>query len=205
MTEPFESHGIREIRFQQGGETIDPTIDIPDNSGMYGFSEKKYMRPELLAPSEVDAGGFLFLPGTVRPEMLSQLVALSGLGSNEWRRQLQYGIQVIDAPQGMEQELGYLRKVVISGKYALRFLFNAITQEEYEQFSDQPLDVEEMVIAFIEDERGKYGTGFGSPKLAGKFGGDGYLAQEALSFGFAIENKYHGVISVWSRAWLVTK
>jgi hypothetical protein len=80
-----------------------------------------------------------------------------------------------------------------------------ITETDYDKMSHQPLDVSELVQKFVEDERKKYGTMFGNPKLAGKFGGDGHYTQEELGFGFAIENSYHKVISIWSRGWLCTK
>jgi hypothetical protein len=44
-----------------------------------------------------------------------------------------------------------------------------------------------------------------SAELSGTFGGDGDWAQESLCFGFMIENAYHGVYRMWSRAWLITK
>jgi hypothetical protein len=44
-----------------------------------------------------------------------------------------------------------------------------------------------------------------SAKLTGTFGRDGDWAREALCFGFTVENAFHGVYRIWSRAWLVTK
>ena len=41
--------------------------------------------------------------------------------------------------------------------------------------------------------------------LAGMFGGDGDDSREKLSFGRMVENGYHHVYRIWSRAWLVTK
>lgn len=205
MASSFETFGIREMRFRQLDGVVDPTTDLPNGNGVYGYGKKRYDRPELLAPPQEESGGFLFLPGEVGPELIDQLVALAGLASTENRRQDRYGVQVIDAPEGMEGELGYMRKIVIADRFALLFLFRGITEGEYDTMPQQSLDVAELVKLFVEDERNKYGTGFGSPGLAGKFGGDGYFAQEALGFGFAIENKYHRVISIWSRAWLCTK
>jgi len=204
MTQPFESLGIQEMQFRQGTDSVDPTVDIPDNSGVYGFGEKGYGRPELLAPSEEDVGGFLFLPGTIQQETLHQLVYLAGMASTERVRQDQYGLQVIDSPEGLERQLGYMRKLIIANRFALRFLFRVVSEIDYDTIH-QPLDVEELVQKFVEDERKKYGTSFGGSKLAGRFGGDGDFAQEALGFGFAIENHYHKVISIWSRGWLSTK
>ena len=41
-------------------------------------------------------------------------------------------------------------------------------------------------------------------RLRGLFGGDGDFAREELAFGFMVENDYHHVYRIWSRAWLVT-
>lgn len=200
----FESVNTSSI-WAPGDEVVDPTIDIPDNSGVYGHYPKKYGRPEQLAPSQEDAGGFLFLPNSVKPEMLAQLVDIAGLGNTSWHVNNRYGLQVIDAPEGLEAQLGYMRKVVIADRFALRHLFGTINNHEYENYPQQPLDATEAVQAFVESERNKYGTLFGSPGLAGKFGGNGHYAQEELGFGFAIENSYYKVISIWSRGWLCTK
>jgi hypothetical protein len=34
---------------------------------------------------------------------------------------------------------------------------------------------------------------------------DGDWAKESLCFGFMMENEYHGICRIWTRAWLVTK
>ena len=203
----FESTGVRETQILQlpSGDVIDPTVDMPNGNGVYGYQDKGHPRPELLAPRNEDTGGFLFLPTDVSPESIDMLVALAGMASTEHRRRTMYGVQAIDAPEGMEARLGYLRKLVIADRFALRFLYRSLEEGDYDSFSEQPLDIAELVKAFIEDEKAKHGTYFTSPTLNGKFGGDGNFAREQLSFGFAIENSYHGVISVWSRAWLVTK
>lgn len=187
------------------GEIVDPTVDAPSGSGVYGFQAKGFPRPETLAPREEDAGGFLFLPANVSDELVSGLVGVSGLlaSSHAWSKK--YAVQVLDAPEGMEAQLGYMRKLVICGRMGLRFLFHSITEQDYSNFPDQPVTPEDLIKAFISDERSKYGLHFGNRKLAGKFGGDGNYAQEALAFGFSIDNSYHGLVSVWSRAWLCTK
>ena len=205
MPNLFESLGVEEGQIVRSFEIIDPTVGIPSGEAFYGYQDKGYGRPEKLAPKNEDSGGFLFFPNDVAPEFVNQLVALAGLASVNSRRHDQYRVQALVAPEGMEQELGYLRKLVFADRFALRYLFNAISDEEYHTMPRQPVDVAEVVAAFLQEEREKHGTMFGSPTLAGKFGGNGHSAQEQLSFGFAIENSYYGVASVWSRAWNVTK
>jgi len=205
MTNFFETLGVHESTVIASDEVIDPTVDSVNGNGVYGYQEKGYPRPESLAPPQEANGGFLFLPNDVPGEFTDTLVALTGLAGSAQRPRTQYAVQAIDAPSGMEQELGYLRKLVIADRFALRYMYGSIAEHEYSTYPEQPLTVAELVRAFMKEEREKYGTGFGGFALSGKFGGDGEYAQEELSFGYAIENSYFGVASVWSRAWLVTK
>lgn len=207
MPDLFETTGVHQAPLIDpcNGGIVDPTIDMADGNRVYGFQPKHYPRPELLAPVDEAAGGFLFLPGKVSDEFLSSLVELANVGDNEHYRRDRYGVQCLDAPEGMEASLGYLRKLVIADRMALRYMYRSIENTDDDSIPLQPLSILELVKAFVEDERRKYGTSFMNRSLDGKFGGDGYMAIEELSFGFSIENLYNGVISIWSRAWLVTK
>jgi hypothetical protein len=205
MPNLFETLGVAEGPILKSREVIDPTVDTPDGDGFYGYREKPYGRPEQLAPRQEAEGGFLFFRNDAPPEFTDSLVALAGLAGTQDRPRNQYAVQALDAPEGMEAELGYLRKLVIADRFALRFLYQTISSREYDTMPAQPVDIAGLVREFIADERKKYGIGFGVSGLAGKFGGEGHYAQEELSFGFSIENRYNGVVSVWSRAWLVTK
>lgn len=102
---------------------------------------------------------------------------------------------------GQPQQQRYLRQLRIVLPGALGALFNAAYAPE---LVEQPCTAGAAIAAFIADERERFGTGM-SPKIAGAFGGDGDWAKEALCFGFMVENAYHGVYRIWSRAWLVTK
>ena len=202
MTQPYESLGIIERNIFSGPETVDLTVVVPDGNGVYGY-EKAHPRPELLAPRDEDVGGS-FSSWGVKDEVIDMLVGLSGMASTEHRRFTDYAVQIIDAPAGLERELGYLRKIVIAKSFSMRFLFKQLVTDDKDT-PEQPIDVAELVKAFVKDEQGKYGTMFGNKNIAGKFGGDGHYSQESLGFGFAVENSYYGVISVWSRGWLCTK
>jgi hypothetical protein len=205
MIPPFEQIEQRPLWKTTDEVDIDPSVDLPNGSGVYGFQNKRYRRPEQLAPPEEDSGGFLFIPARAPEALIDNLVEIAHMASNEHVAQTKFGLQVIDAPDGVQKELGYMRKIVIADRFALHFLYRSIDKHEYDNYPDQPCDVAECVKAFMQSEREKYGASFGNPGLAGKFGGEGYYAQEALGFGFAIENSYHKVISVWSRGWLCTK
>jgi hypothetical protein len=99
------------------------------------------------------------------------------------------------------QQQRYLRQLRIVLPDALGALFNAAYAPELVK---QPGTASAAIAAFIADERERFGTGM-DPRIRGTFGGDGDWAKEALCFGFMVENAYHGVYRIWSRAWLVTK
>lgn len=80
-------------------------------------------------------------------------------------------------------------------------MFQDINDDEYHNFQPQQLTQEEALFAFFEEQRDAYSGG----RLDGLFGGDGDYAYESLCFGLMLENAYHKVFRVWSRAWLVTK
>ncbi len=90
-------------------------------------------------------------------------------------------------------------------RFGLKYLFGVIDKHGYDTFPEQPLSLPDFLWAFIIDQVRRYGTGFTNDELAGTFGGDGYFSRESLAFGLMIENSYHKVYRIWSRAWLVTK
>lgn len=89
-------------------------------------------------------------------------------------------------------------------RFALKYAFGTLSEEEYASLSEQPFTVGELVWRFIEDQQQHYGSGY-SRELEVVMGGDGDWAKETLAFGFMVENEYQSVCRVWSRAWLVTK
>lgn len=201
MSSLFDPEKFNTMSFNQQSDIVDATIDIPSGNGVWGYQKKGYERPELLAPPQEASGGFLYLPGNVDPTLITNIVDLSRM----LKQSKSYAIQVIDAPEGMESELGYMRKIVVASHFALRHMYNVVSEANYDKLPNQDINADELVNLFVADEQRKYGTHFGSLGLAGKFGGDGNYAQEDLGFGLAIENDYYGVISVWSRGWLCTK
>jgi len=103
------------------------------------------------------------------------------------------------------KEDNYLRQLRFVSFFAMEHLFRAISHEQAEKLPLQPWLLTEAVRDFVQSERQFWGTGFGAPKLERLFGGNANSAREELSFGLQVENVYHGVFRLWSRAWLVTK
>ncbi len=99
----------------------------------------------------------------------------------------------------------YLRQLRIVSHFAMRHEFHAVKDDQKSKLPTQELSLEEVLWLFIQNQREEWGVSFGSPKLEGLFGGDGWGAREELSFGLQVESDYNGVYRIWSRAWLVHK
>ncbi|MBY0228774.1 MAG: hypothetical protein K2W96_05790 [Gemmataceae bacterium] len=99
------------------------------------------------------------------------------------------------------QEDRWLTAMRIVSPFAMRFMFGAV--EDDSEVPEQPLAPAGLVCRFIEHFREEYAQG--RYDVRGALDGDGDWARESLAFGFMVENAYHGVWRVWTRAWLVTK
>lgn len=147
------------------------------------------------APQTDPAGGIAYFDDSIAADDLSTLLRIMAVQAE----QPQFAAFRTDATRPQEQRfLSQIRLVVPD---ALGALFDAAFAPELVQ---QDLTIGAAFATFIESERTRWGTGMSSD-LRGTFGGDGDWAKESLCFVFMIENSYHGVYRMWSRAWLVTK
>lgn len=191
VSPPLWPHGT--LQTQPG----DLTQFAPQGNGVYGYQEG-IENPMLAAPPQEDIGGALYFGNGILKEDFQALMRILNVGDD-------YDYAVFTSESSQPGQDGYLRQLRLVSKFALRFMFGALASGEYETFPLQQLSMPEAFWGFIEHEWNDWGTSFRSSKLAGKFGGDGDFAREELSFGFMVENDYHRVYRVWSRAWLVTK
>lgn len=175
----------------------------PHGNGVYGF-QPSIPNPIVIAPPQDEIGGFLYFGNGVTQDDFYALMRITGVQKSYVTNPLK-GYAVFLQQSGQPGKDGYLSQLRIVPKFALRYLFGVITDKQYEAYPEQELTVREAMWGFMQTEKKKYGTGFGSQELDGKFGGDGDFAREELSFGFMVENNYFGVYRIWSRAWLVTK
>ncbi len=189
-----------------GVDPADLTQFTPHGNGVYGYQEG-VVNPFKTAPPQDDIGGFLHFGNGMSREEFDTLMSITGV-CPRWVKENGYESRAY-AVFYQESENpgrdGYLAQVRIASKFALRHMFGSLAEADYDSFEDQELSISDALWGFMENERKKYGTHFGSAKLDGKFGGDGDFAQEKLCFGFMVENNYYHVYRIWSRAWLVTK
>ncbi|HUL08792.1 MAG TPA: hypothetical protein VLV76_20860 [Candidatus Acidoferrum sp.] len=95
----------------------------------------------------------------------------------------------------------YLAQLRLIRVPALVAVYQALSPDEMRLFPDQRLTIGEVIPAFIADERQRWDAPPlpqpstdepGAPRL-----------QQALAFGFLVENAHYGVYRIWSRVWLV--
>ena len=185
-----------------GVDPADLTKFAPHGNGVYGYQEGM-VNPFKTAPPQDEIGGLLHFGNDVSREDFDALLSITGVRRRHQRDTYDYAAFYQESENPGRD--GYLAQIRIVSKFGLRFMFGSITEAKYEAFEDQKLSIPDALWGFMENERKKYGTHFGSAKLEGLFGGDGDFAQEELCFGFMVENNYYHTYRIWSRAWLVTK
>jgi len=186
-----------------GIQPDDLTKSTPYGNGVYGYQGREGGNQFTNAPSQEACGGVVYFGNHITKEDFEAFMRIMGVQS----RHPSKDFAVFTAESAQPGQDGYLVQMRVVSKFGLRYMFGVLTDADYENFPEQELNVVEALWSFIEHERKRWGTSWmGEDKgLAGKFGGDGYFACEELAFGFMMENEYHGVYRIWSRAWLVTK
>jgi len=179
----------------------------PYGNGVYGYQNRFGENPLTSGPSQEACGGVIYFDNSiVKADFESLMRIMEVQHRNEVKPSKDFAVFTAESNQPGKD--GYLVQMRIVSKFGLRFMFGALTDAEYEKFPEQELTMVEVIWSFIEQERKRWGTSFhqdGTNGLRGLFGGDGNYAREELSFGFMLENDYHHVYRIWSRAWLVTK
>lgn len=186
-----------------GVNPADLTKFAPHGNGVYGY-QGGMIDPFKSAPPQDEIGGFLHFGNSVPRADFDALMSITGVRPR-WHQRERYDYAVFYQESESPGRDGYLAQMRIVSKFALRHMFDGITEIEHLAFKNQKLSMSDALWGFMENERKKYGTSFGGSKLNGLFGGDGNFAQEELCFGFMVENNYFQIYRIWSRAWLVTK
>ena len=180
----------------------------PHGNGVYGYQDRQGSDPFTSAPSQDANGGVIYFDnGITRAdfEALMRILEIQPVNA-VMRPRKDYAVFTAESKQPGKD--GYLTQMRIISRFGLRFMFGALAEADYEKFPEQELTITEALWLFMEQERKRWGTSFqqdGESGLRGLFGGDGDFAREELSFGFMLENDYHQIYRIWSRAWLVTK
>ena len=171
---------------------------VPYGNGVYGY-QRNSLEPIKGDPPQEAAGGIIYFDNGVKKKDFGGFLRMIGIKADD----KDYFAFVQESSNPVEDR--YFKQMRLMSKFGLRFMFEAIDDREYNSFKEQELTIGETLWVFMEAEKRRFGTFFGDPRIEGKMGGDGDFAREKLSFGFMLENGYHQVYRIWSRAWLVTK
>lgn len=191
----------RRLKIQPG----DLSQFAPYGNSVYGYQNRNGSNPFTSAPSQEACGGVIYFGNSVGKADFEALMRIMEVQPAQTvNPSKDFAVFTTESEQPGKD--GYIMQMRVVSKFGLRFMFNALTDTEYEKFPEQKLTIVEALWSFIERERERWGSSFMDDKgLGGMFGGDGDFAQEELAFGLMLENDYHGVYRIWSRAWLVTK
>jgi len=184
----------KEIQVQPG----DLSKFAPYGNSVYGYQSNSLEPIRGDPPLEENAADVYFGNGVKREDFEGFLRMMKVRVENK-----DYAAFVQESSNPVEDR--YFKQMRLISKFGLRFMFEALDNEEYDSFREQDLSIGEALWTFMDAEKGRFGTSFGNPRIEGKMGGNGNFAREKLSFGFMLENEDNQVYRIWSRAWLVTK
>ena len=170
----------------------------PSGNGVYCY-QRNSVEPIRGDPPQEEAVGLVYFGNGLKQKDFSGFLRMMGVRADD----KDYAVFVQESSNPVEDR--YFKQMRLMSKFGLRFMFGAIDNRGYDTFKKQELTTGEALWEFMASEKGRFGTSFGDPRIEGKMGGDGDYAREELGFGFMLENEYHQVYRIWSRAWLVTK
>jgi len=149
--------------------------------------------PVRAAPLTEPAGGAVYIQGQPAPGDLAGLLRLLRVDATG----ADYAAFVVRATDPLEDR--YLTQLRIIRVPALVAIYQALSPDETRQFPNQRLTIGELVPAFIADERQRW---YARPAQPAAAPGEPRV-QQALAFGFLVENAHYGVYRIWSRVWLL--
>jgi len=174
------------------------TLESAVGAGGYYGARGNGFHPLRDAPLTEPGGGVLYFDSWALSDTV--VGALNLMGAH--MRGNQFAVFVTEATE--PQREGFLVHCRIMPFGTVSHLYHANLELIEGCTNPQPMNLENFVRGFIDLHKKRYGTGMCS-ELYGAMGGDGDWAKEALCFGFMMENAYHGICRIWTRAWLVTK
>ncbi len=173
----------------------DRAESVSSRAAYYGFHPHSG-HPFLGAPITEASGGTIYFDDHCKRKDIQAMLRL--LEVNDHFTDYAAFLQEATSPEDR-----YLTQMRIVSGNALEFLFRIKDEPEARVYRQQPLPIGEVIWRFIEWFRSENRARRYS--VDGALGGDGDWAYESLAFGFMVENAYHSIYRIWTRAWLVTK
>lgn len=178
----------------------------PYGNGLYGYQGHNESNPLKGGPRNEASGGVIYFGNDITKDDLGSLMNILEVQpkSAYLKPKKDFALYVEESKDPKTE--GYLTQMRVISKLGLCHGFRTLSESDYKNFPEQEVTIVEALWEFIEQEKKRWGTSFWDEKgLEGMFGGDGEYSREQLSFGFMVENSYHNIYRIWSRAWLVTK
>lgn len=141
-------------------------------------------------------GGIVYFDDECHQQDIEALLRLMGVSDH--RKQFAVFVQEATVP-----EERFLTQMRIVSSSALKYMYHIPDGPEFQALTEQSLSVSEVIWKFIEHFRREHEAGRYS--VDGALDGDDDTAYESLAFGFFVENAYHAIYRLWTRAWLITK
>ena len=171
-------------------------VDLDLRSGRAPSHDSHRDRPAdplRAAPLAEPAGGTAYIQGDPKPADLAALMRLLRVDAAA----ADYAAFVVRADDPIEER--FLTQLRLIRLPALVGIYQALSPDEARLFPDQRVTIGELVPAFIADERQRWSARPAQPPADP----DGPRTQQALAFGFMVENAHYGVYRIWSRVWLL--
>lgn len=150
--------------------------------------------PLRAAPLTEPAGGAVYIQGDAMPADLAGLMRLLRVDAAA----ADYAAFLARAADPLEDR--FLTQLRLIRVPALVGIYHALSPDETRLFPDQRLTIGELVPAFVAGERRHWSARPAQSSTAEP--GEPRL-QQALGFGFMVENAHYGVYRIWSRVWLL--
>ncbi len=150
--------------------------------------------PLRAAPLTEPAGGAVYIHGAPTPADLAGLMRLLRVDASA----ADYAAFLARAADPLEQR--YLTQLRLLRVPALVGIYQALSPAETRSFPDQRLTIGELIPTFVAGEQQRWSTRPAQPSA-----GDPSepRVQQALAFGFMVENAHYGIYRIWSRVWML--
>jgi hypothetical protein len=150
--------------------------------------------PLRAAPLTEPSGGAAYIQGNPTPADLAALMRLLRVDAAA----ADYAAFLVRAADPLEER--FLTQLRLIRVPALVGIYQALSPDETRLFPDQRMTIGELAPAFIADERQRWSV---RPVQPATTDPEGPRVQQALAFGFMVENAHYGVYRIWSRVWLL--
>lgn len=176
------------------------TLESAVAAGGYYGAQPHSFHPLHGSPRTDACGGAIYFDsGESRESLLAAFEVMGVRMRTDWR---DFAVFHTESKEPLKD--GYIAHCRIMPWSTLEHLYHADLALVEGCSTPQLCSVQDVLYGFVQAQEQHWGTGM-SGKLSGCMGGDGDWAKESLCFGFMVENAYHLILRIWSRAQLVTK